>query len=242
MKNPLSTKAISEPGNANTGCTRLFLFVWSIGFGGGGALFFWLAFLSPILNSRDAADWLQTECTILSSKVEVHSNDDGGPTYSPEIEYEYLVDGVRFENDRYSFDMTGGASDFANQVARKNSKGTTQIRFYDPDAPDDSTLICELEQTSLWMAIFPFIFIAIGAVVLWIAAFGMRPKKKKALSSETARALNTGDGRNRLSKKSPNQNFSESTQHSAGFSIPSHAVESPRPSILSRHCFRVGFL
>jgi hypothetical protein len=184
MTKSISKTAISESGKANPGCVRLFLLVWSIGFGGAGVFFFWLSFLSPILNSRAAMDWPQTECTILSSKVEVQSGEDGGSTYHAKLEYEYLVDGVQYQNDRYSFDQMNGSSDYANQVVRQNGVGTKQVCFYDPAQPSHSTLVRELKQTNYWFVLFPLLFITVGSVVFWIAVFKMRPKKKTAFATE----------------------------------------------------------
>ncbi len=176
------TKAISEQSKGNSGCTRLFLFVWSLGFGGGGLLFLWLTVIQPMLQSKAAADWSQTQCTILKSKVEAHSGDEGQTTYHPKLRFEYVVDQVTHESDRYSFDNMNGSADYANQVVKDHRVGSLHDCFYDPEEPDEAVLVRELQQTSIWMTLFPFVFIVIGVVVGTIAVLGIGFKKKNQSS------------------------------------------------------------
>ena len=69
----------NQPTNkGNQGCARIFLIVWSLGFGGGGVIAFLFITVWPWQNSRAAKNWTETRCKITNSKVVTSHSSEGG--------------------------------------------------------------------------------------------------------------------------------------------------------------------
>ncbi|MGE9290848.1 MAG: DUF3592 domain-containing protein, partial [Puniceicoccales bacterium] len=77
-----------RPSRGPLGKRNLFVSLFGMPFFAMGVAFCWLGGISPILQSRDAAEWPEIPCTITESFVESHTDSDG-TTYSVEIRFRY---------------------------------------------------------------------------------------------------------------------------------------------------------
>jgi hypothetical protein len=173
----MKQNAISERNNNMSGCGRLFIGFWGIGFCGFGVLFIWMTAVSPYLSSQAAASWTSANCKILSNKVESHTDSEGDTSYTPKIEFEFDVDGNKIRGDRHSFSTMSGSSASANKIVKRYRKGSESVCYYDPQDPSQSVLSREFEP-ALWIVLFPLIFVVIGSVAIAAAVFGWGCGKK----------------------------------------------------------------
>ncbi len=126
----------------------------------------------------------QTTGRIRNSSIEEHS-DGEGTDYTPEIVYEYKVNGREYVGKRLFFGLANFSDRYsAVEAVEQHPAGSAVQVFYDAGNPSDSGLIPGLAGASLYCSIFvmPFTVIAIGfwvimyqgAVVARRAAGGVR--------------------------------------------------------------------
>jgi hypothetical protein len=147
-------------------------------------LLFGLAFgygfsVRPWLHARVAADWVETPCTILSSRIASHDGTDGGSTYSLEVRYEYVAGGEKRIGDRYDFSEGNSSSLGWREKARAAlPKGRKTVCFVDPGDPDEAVLVRELGPDK-WFGLIPLVFALVGLAII-IGAPAMNRKKALA--------------------------------------------------------------
>lgn len=150
-----------------------------------GSVMLFLMLIRPLYLVSTSGDWVETPCTIMSSKVGVHDGDDS-TTYSIDIEYTYTVDGVAHTADRYSFMGGFSSSGRAGKkvVVRQYPKGAVRKCFVDPDDPESAVLNRDLTG-SMWWGLFPIPFFLIGACGLaWLTWKKLRGPSEPASKSE----------------------------------------------------------
>ncbi len=129
-------------------------------------------------HARASLDWPVADAVITASEVvRSRSSNDSGPTYRPEVSYDYSVDGASLSGDRISF---GGAVSSSNQswarsvVARYPVGGQVQVRYH----PDDPSLVV-LEPGMNWavwlLPGFGALFLLVGVAMLIFLPRMMRP-------------------------------------------------------------------
>ena len=178
----MNAKAISEGGPGNQGCVRVLLSIFGLVFAGFGAGFIWLSFLLPLLNARAATSWPETKCHVISSKIESHRNSEGNTSYTPEIKYEFQLNGVTYTGERYSFSNLKGSHKRATAIVHQFPKGSQPICYYDPLDPSQCVLTRKFDAKFYWTVLFPLIFLVIGCSVLFFAISGKGFGKKQAIS------------------------------------------------------------
>ena len=151
-------------------------------------LFFWLAFLVigsivfffiivlPLIKTIQARDWKAVPCTIISSRVQHHSSDDG-TTYSVDILYAYEIDGREYKANRYTF--LGGSSSGRKgkqKVVNQHPPGAKKICYVNPRDPTDAVLNRGLSPV-MFFGLLPLVFVAIGIA-------GIRGTLRKARCGE----------------------------------------------------------
>ena len=153
-------------------------------FGAFGGLFFYMFFIRPVMGVLDARDWHATPCTIISSDVGVHDDDDG-VTYSVDITYRYEVSGRSFTSSRYSF-ATGSSSGRAGKqkIVDAHRPGSQALCYVDPSDPQQAVLNRKMTG-GIWLAgglsaIFPAI--GIGGIVGVAYAQHRRNRRSRALA------------------------------------------------------------
>lgn len=156
-------------------------------------LFFWLAFLVigsivsffiivlPLIKTIQARDWKAAPCTVISSRVQHHSSDDG-TTYSVDILYSYEIDGREYKANRYT--LLGGSSSGhkgKQKVVNQHPPGAKRICYVNPRDPTDAVLNRGLSPVMLF-GLLPLVFVAIGIA-------GIRGTLRKAWSGELPQSL-----------------------------------------------------
>lgn len=163
------TGAVSERGKKNdsAGCLVAFFALFLIV----GLVAAYFITIRPGLKIFEAQDWKKTTCQIISSRVVTHSSssDDGGPTYSVDIFYQYTVGNQQYRSNRYSF-ITGSSSsyDWKRDVVRRLSPGKTTPCYYNPNQPWRAVINREFH-SELLFGLIPLVFILVGAGgLVWI--------------------------------------------------------------------------
>jgi hypothetical protein len=156
-----------------------------------GTVLFWTLFLVPLYRANQAQRWPQAPCVIISSEVRMHS-DSEGTSYSPEIHYQYTLDGAVLESTRYRFIDTSGGYSGAKRIVDKYPVGLNTKCFYDPKHPDQAVL----DRTIGWGVLFglvPLVFVLLGAGVVFAGIYGPRIGTRPQ-AIRFARSIQSADG------------------------------------------------
>jgi hypothetical protein len=131
-----------------------------------------LFFVYRIFRARGQAnramrDWVTTQGVVLQSSVEMRrsSNSNGGTStsYYPNVLYEYVVSGQRYQNNRIGFGMQVGLGNY-NSVQRRVTEnfpmgGMIQV-YYDPNDPTQSVLEAKATANKyLWIIVVVIVVI-----------------------------------------------------------------------------------
>ncbi len=128
--------------------------------------------------------WPATPCTILSSRVQSHSDDDG-TTYSIDILYTYKVNGQTYTSARYNF-VGGSSSGFAGKKKvvdqyRPRSRATCYVN---PNDPTEAVLVRGWTTEGIF-PFLPVLFLLVGAGGL----IGMYKYQRRTQSNEKIWAM-----------------------------------------------------
>ncbi len=171
--------AVSTVRKATTmsrGCLVLFFSVFFLA----GCGFFVLFFVIPIYGVLRARSWVETPCTIVSSEVKTH-HDDEGETYSIYIVYNYTFDGRQYQSERYDFAM-GSSSGYKGKkrIVDQHPPGSQHVCYVDPNNPKEAVINRSFRGEFL-IGLFPLIFVAVGGIgMMWgLGVIGKRSRKPK---------------------------------------------------------------
>lgn len=140
----------------------------------------------PMYRLIDARSWVETPCTIVSSKLASHTGKNRPKsstktTYSIEILYTYQVDGKRYQSDQYNFAVlsTNTSVQSRRQIVKDHPPGKTTVCYVNPRDPEDAVLSREWSREMFW-GLFPLIFVFVGTLGVlyccgWIGSKG-RPQ------------------------------------------------------------------
>jgi len=139
-----------------------------------GSFFIYVAFVAPAEATREAADWEETPCVIVSSQLAKHQShsrkitDDVTYTYEIEVEFRYRYGGQDYTSDRYDLsDVNSGEEDWKQEVVDKLRPGTETVCYVNPDDPDHAVLSREVN-LSPWAATVPVVFVLAGLAGTWL--------------------------------------------------------------------------
>lgn len=98
-----------------------------------------------------------TEATVLSSEIAEHLSSSGegtSRTYSPEITYEYTVDGRTYEGSNVlpGSGETRKGENWARGIVENHPEGETVTAYYDPQNPSNAFLVENRERMYLFVA------------------------------------------------------------------------------------------
>ena len=170
-------KALSSKKKEEGGNLLMIPFFSIFGLAGFAVLIF---FVMPMWQKYFAAQaWEETKATVVWSQVRTHDGDDGD-TYSADIFYKYNYAGRVYRSNNVGL-MGGSSSGRGGKQDKVNDhpRGKQITCYVNPDNPHDTLL----ERKMGWWAAFslfplPFIAIGVGGLI-----FGLKKKKKKALSA-----------------------------------------------------------
>ena len=176
------------------GCLVLFFGVWTVG----GVLFCVFGFVLPMLRIQDARSWDEVPCTVLESRLGVHS-DSEGTSYSVEVRFAYEVDGQAYESERYKLSSSSGPRGARERALERIPAGTETVCFVDPEEPDGAVL--ERGMTDEWIfGLVGLIFAAIGPGGYWL--FSRASRRRQELGEELGLDVHGPTGTLGLTKSS----------------------------------------
>lgn len=197
-----------------------------------GCLMLWLLFIQPLRQVLEARSWTPTECKILQSSVEVKSDGDG-TSYKPRIVYEYLAEGNRYNSNRYDFFPMSSSRQWAEKIVAQYQTGTTHRCYFDPANPSEAVLLIDFSGIGfLFGALFPWLFIGVGGMLLFFGSRSPTPQSLPPLNDEETalenRLLNSGLSQATSPGSSGDSATSAEPRHS---SIPDSQTKraTPRP-------------
>lgn len=124
----------------------------------------------PMYRLIDARSWVETPCTIVSSKLVTHTGNASPKrstktTYSIEIQYTYQVDGKRYQSDQYDFAVlsTNTSVQSRRQIVKDHPPGKTTVCYVNPHDPYDAVLSRDWSREMLW-GLFPIPFVFMGSL------------------------------------------------------------------------------
>ena len=159
-----------RPPQPRTVGARVSAAVFGLVFLAAGCGFLYIILLRPLGQIIAARQWIAMPAQVMSSTVKA----DSRATYSVAITYTYTVNNQRYESKRYDF--VGGASSGRGgkaAIVRHHPSGSELICFVDPHDPAAAVIDRGL-QASLWFALLPGVFAAIGIICL-LSAFRKTP-------------------------------------------------------------------
>jgi hypothetical protein len=151
---PLSQRRSAAPAK---GCLAFFFLIFLLAGAAGSYFALWRP-LSKLFASRS---WTETQCDVLSSRVEEVSGSDGS-TYRVDIRYAWTAGGSRRVGGRYDF-MGGSSSGTAGKqrIVDRYPPGSRVACWVDPEDPDEAVLFRGLSPVYL-IGLLPLIFLATG--------------------------------------------------------------------------------
>ena len=106
------------------------------------------------------------EATVLSTRVDEHSDSDGS-TYEPVVVYRYRVGDREYTASRVTPLRESRGGSWASRIAGRYQVGSTYTAFYDPENPADAYLLRS-------RSVIPWAFVAFSVVGLAFIAVGIR--------------------------------------------------------------------
>lgn len=148
--------------------------VVSAGFLIGGLFFLIYLGVRPVWLVRRASDWIETPCSVVSSKLREESSSgqpgsmrSSGPTYNVEIVYRYEFQGREYQANRYDF-VNLFTPDRAkwDGIVKAHPPGRQTACFVNPVSPAEAVLVREWtsEMGVGWW--FPIPFVLFGVLGL----------------------------------------------------------------------------
>jgi hypothetical protein len=125
----------------------------------GGGLSFWG--WTILQDARASVSWPTAEGVVSSSEVDHSTDAEGGDSYSPEVTYQYQVDGQNLANNQIKFGENSYSSRRkAEEIAAAYPVGKQVTVYYEPERPDNAVLEPGVSAGS---------YIVLGIGVLFIA-------------------------------------------------------------------------
>jgi len=155
-------------GEAPPGCLALFFLIFAVV--GGGIL--WFLLLRPMIKVVAARSWEPVPCTVVESRVDESSSEDG-TTYRPLIIAAYARNGGEH---RAPYDFSGnvysGGYEGKAAVVARYPVGASTTCYVNPEDPAESVISRELVG-SYFFGLFGLFFFLPGAIgVFWVLSGG----------------------------------------------------------------------
>jgi hypothetical protein len=117
-------------------------------------------------GAQDAAGWPTTEGTVTNTYIAQHTGSKGAISYSPEVQYQYQVDGFSYTGDRLGVISQSSSYDWALSYLNNYQVGSTVTVHYNPANPADAVLETEVGFMGTGLMIIGIVFILVGALVM----------------------------------------------------------------------------
>jgi hypothetical protein len=134
-----------------------------------------------VKEQRRLSVFQPVEATVLSTRVDEHSDSDGS-TYEPVVVYRYRVRDREYTASRVTPLRESRGSRWARSVAGRYQVGATYTAFYDPEDPADAYLMRS-------RSVIPWGFVAFSVVGMAFIAVGIRGTREMTKMSYRARPV-----------------------------------------------------
>ncbi|MFM9996229.1 MAG: DUF3592 domain-containing protein [Phycisphaerales bacterium] len=94
---------------------------------------------SKVREQRASASWPGVQGTVVSARA-IERRKRGGPTFRPEIEYDYTVNGTVHRSDRYRVMHNWRTTSLAEELVARHPPGAAVTVYYDPSDPARAVL------------------------------------------------------------------------------------------------------
>ena len=121
------------------------------------------------------------EATVLSTRVDEHSDSDGS-TYEPVVVYRYRVGDRSYTASRVTPLKESRSGSWASRVAGRYQVGSTYTAYYDPENPADAYLLRS-------RSVIPWAFVAFSVVGLACVAVGIGGTREMTRMAYRARSF-----------------------------------------------------
>ncbi|MEI9894352.1 MAG: DUF3592 domain-containing protein [Chthoniobacter sp.] len=159
--------SVRKPSAAATGCLRLFFGLFLLV----GLTFFYMATIQPVLQAIAGLRWLETPCTVDSSRVVVHhsSSARSGPTYSIEVVYHYRCEAATYTSKRYQFSNgSSSGKDRKQRIVDQYPPGRQTVCYVNPANPAEAVIQRGLN-VEMAFGFFALPFVLVGGFGLYFA-------------------------------------------------------------------------
>ena len=162
----------------NQGCASVVTYLFFSIFLVVGLGVLWALAISPFLQLRSAKSrWIEVPCVVHKIEVKIHSGDSN--TYSPDVLFEYVVDGKRYTSSQFWF----GTGSYGNRKAIADviapfQPGGEYPCYVNPTRPSEAVLVRRLAAHAWLGWLFGGIFSAVGAIAM-IATYLSNTKAKR---------------------------------------------------------------
>lgn len=150
------------------GCLALFFLLFAVV---GGAIL-WFLLLRPMVKVVGAQSWVETPCTILDSRVDTSSGDDGS-TYKALVTASYNVDGVEHRSATYDFSGSVYSSGYDGKakIVARYPVGSLTTCYVNPDDTSEAVISRGLSG-SYFFGLFGLLFFLPGIIGMFWALGG----------------------------------------------------------------------
>ena len=163
--------------------TKVLVFLMGLLFAGvGAAVLVWGA--GVVREAQASESWPTAPGRVLSARMTSHRSDDS-TTYGADVQYEYMVDGVRYTGDRVHFGQYSTSDrSYARGILKRYPKGKAVKVYHDPDRPDRSILEPGAGGAAWITPILGGVFLLAGAGMLVLAVRMKRLAESEALRQQ----------------------------------------------------------
>lgn len=159
----------SKSGEAPPGCLALFFLIFAVA----GAGILWFLLIQPLRKVIAARTWPPVPCTVIESRVDASSSDDG-TTYRPLIIATYAQDGGEY---RAPYDFSGnvysGGYNGKAEIVARYPVGSRTTCYVDPEDPTRSVISRDLSG-SYFFGLFGLLFFLPGVIgMAWVLTGGL---------------------------------------------------------------------
>ncbi|MFL6203122.1 MAG: DUF3592 domain-containing protein [Thermoanaerobaculia bacterium] len=164
-----------EPGSAPSGCMAVFFFL----FMAAGSLVLWFLFVRPAFKVASALSWAPVPCTVVESRVDESSGDDGS-TYKAVVTAAYNVDGVDHRSATYDFSGSVHSSGYEGKAAivARYPVGSQTTCYVNPDDTAEAVISRGLSG-SYFVGLVGLLFFLPGLFgFVWVVRGGLKSATK----------------------------------------------------------------
>ncbi len=156
-----------------------------------GAVFFGMMFATLVIPEwRANRQFMETECTIDGTFVEVVSTADASIAYTPQVDIHYQVAGARYDVATYDIRRSHFAShEAAERALEPFSRGSSSRCWYDPMNPGEAVVVqgYSVFLYSLLLVPVGFIVIGGGGLLYTLLHWGTSAERRASLTQRAAR-------------------------------------------------------